>query len=102
MCKTVKLFSQIDLPSIPTTHDLIYGSYSLPCMPDFTDLPKFFRNFKNIDIEVLLGEVSNLDWSEFFAAIDVNVKLHIFNTYILSLCEHHVVQHCYCKGCEGA
>jgi hypothetical protein len=31
------LFSQIDIPGIPTTHDLIYGSYSLPCAPDPTD-----------------------------------------------------------------
>jgi hypothetical protein len=86
----VQLFNQIDIPGIPTTHDLIYGSYSLPRAPDPMDLPKFFRDFKNINMEALLNDVSNLDWSEFFAASDVNVKLRIFNTFILSLFEHHV------------
>jgi retron-type reverse transcriptase len=86
----IQLFSQIDLPGIPTTHDLIYGSYLLPSAPDPADLPKFFRDFKNIDMDALLNDVSGLDWSEFFAATDVNIKLHIFNTIILSLFEHHV------------
>jgi Reverse transcriptase (RNA-dependent DNA polymerase) len=86
----VQLFNQIDLPGIPTTHDLIYGSYTLPITPDPLDLPKYFRDFKNIDMEALLNDVSNLDWSEFFSANDVNIKLHIFNTFILSLFEHHV------------
>jgi hypothetical protein len=42
-------------------------------------------------MEALLDDVSNLDWSEFFAATtNVNVKLPIFNTFILSLFEHLV------------
>jgi hypothetical protein len=86
----VQLFTQIDLPGIPTTHDLIYGSYSLPSATDPMDLPKLFRDFKNINMEALLNDVSGIDWSEFFATQDVNVKLHIFNTLILSLFEHHV------------
>jgi Reverse transcriptase (RNA-dependent DNA polymerase) len=86
----VELFNQIDLPGIPTTHDLIYGSYSLPSAPDPSDLPKFFRDYKNIDMEALMNDVSCLDWSEFFAADDVNIKLHIFNSYILSLFDNHV------------
>jgi Reverse transcriptase (RNA-dependent DNA polymerase) len=86
----VQFFNQIDLPGIPTTHDLIYGSYSLPNCPDPGDLPKFFRDYKNLDIEALMNDVSNLDWSNFFAADDVNVKLHIFNSFLLSLFERHV------------
>ena len=35
----VQLFSQIDLPGIPTTHDLIYGSYLHPSTPELTELP---------------------------------------------------------------
>jgi hypothetical protein len=88
--ESVRVFSQIDLPGISTTHDLIYGSYSLPAVPDPSELPKFFRDFKNIDMEALLNDVSNLDWHEFFAATDVNIKLRIFNSFILSLFEHHV------------
>jgi hypothetical protein len=34
--------------------------------------------------------VKNLDWVEFFAVNDVNVKLRIFNSYLLTLFEHHV------------
>jgi Reverse transcriptase (RNA-dependent DNA polymerase) len=86
----VALFNQIDLPGISTTHDLIYGSYSLPSAPDPLDLPKFFRDYKNINMDALLNDVSNLDWHDFFTASDVNVKLQIFNSYILSLFEHHV------------
>jgi hypothetical protein len=87
----VELFNQIDLAGIPTTHDLIYGSYSLPSAPDPSNLPKFFRDYKNINMEALLNDVSGLDWSEFFAANDVNTKLNIFNSYILSLFGHHVL-----------
>jgi Reverse transcriptase (RNA-dependent DNA polymerase) len=86
----VELFNQIDLPGIPTTHDLIYGSYSLPNSPNPEDLPKFFRDYKNIDIDSLMNDVGNLDWSDFFAADDVNIKLQIFNSFILSLFERHV------------
>jgi hypothetical protein len=75
---------------IPTTHDLVYGSYSLPCTPDPTDLPNFFRDYKNINMDALLDDVSNLDWSEVFAATDANIELHIFDTYILSIFEHYV------------
>jgi hypothetical protein len=42
----VNFFNQIDLSGIPTTHDLIYGSYSLPSCPDPGDLPKFFLTWK--------------------------------------------------------
>jgi hypothetical protein len=80
----VNFFNQIDFPGIPTTHDLIYGSYSLPSCPDPEDLPKFFRDYKNIDMEALLNDVSNFDWSNFFAANDVNVKLKIFNSFIVT------------------
>lgn len=86
----VDLFNQIDLSGIPTTHDLIYGSYSLPNIPDPSELPKFFRDYKNIDMEALLNDVKNLDWSGFFASNDINSKLHIFNSLILSLFDHHV------------
>jgi hypothetical protein len=86
----VELFSQIDLPGIPTTHDLIYGSYSLPNIPDPEELPKFFRDYKNIDMESLLNDVKNLDWSDLFAAHDINTKLRIFNSFILDLFDRHV------------
>jgi Reverse transcriptase (RNA-dependent DNA polymerase) len=86
----VGLFNQIDLPGIPTTHDLIYGSYSLPSCPDPGDLPKFFRDYKNVDIEALMEDVSNLDWSNFFAVDDINYKLHIFNSFVSTLFERHV------------
>jgi hypothetical protein len=75
-----KFFNQIDLPSIPTTQSC----------PDLGDLPKFFRDFKYIDIEALLNDVSNLNWSDFFAANDVNVKLQMFNSFIVTLFERHV------------
>jgi hypothetical protein len=75
----VELFNQIDLSGILATHDLIYVSYSLPSSPDPKDLPKFFKDYKNIDIDALMNDVSNLDWTDFFAADDVNVKLHTFN-----------------------
>jgi hypothetical protein len=32
-----------------------------------------------------LNDVSNFDWSNFFAANDVNVKLQIFNSFIVTL-----------------
>jgi hypothetical protein len=86
----VQFFNQIDLPGIQTIHDLIYGSYSLPSAPDPVDLPIFLRDYKNINMEDLLNDENNLDWSEFFAATDVNIKIQIFNSYILSLFEHHV------------
>jgi Reverse transcriptase (RNA-dependent DNA polymerase) len=86
----VQLFNQIDLPGIQTTHDLIYGSYSLPSVPDPVDLPVFFRDYKNIDVDALLNDVNNLDWTDFFAASEVDIKLQIFNSYIISLFEHHV------------
>jgi hypothetical protein len=86
----ISFFNQIDLPGIPTTHDLIYGSYSLPCAPDPSDLPKFFRDYKNINMDNLLNDVRNLDWTDFFAATDVNLKLQIFNSFILLLFDNHV------------
>jgi hypothetical protein len=86
----VSFFNQIDLPGIPTIHDLINGSYSLPSCPDLGDPPKFFRDYKNIDIETLLNYVSDLDWFNFFAADDINVKLQIFNSFIMPIFERHV------------
>jgi Reverse transcriptase (RNA-dependent DNA polymerase) len=86
----VELFNQIDIPGIPTTHDLIYGSYLLPAVPDPEELPKFFRDYKNIDMESLLNDVKDLDWSDFFDAHDVNAKLRIFNSHIINLFNHHV------------
>jgi hypothetical protein len=41
-------------------------------------------------MEALLNDVSNFDWSNFFAANDVNVKLQIFNSFIVTLFERHV------------
>lgn len=41
-------------------------------------------------MDALLNDVSGLDWSEFFTASDVNRKLHIFNSFILALFDHHV------------
>jgi hypothetical protein len=38
-----------------------------PSYPNPEDLPMFFRDYKNIDLEALI-----LDWSNFFAAADVN------------------------------
>jgi hypothetical protein len=75
-----RVFHQIDSPGIPLTHDMVYGSYSLPSFPDTEDLRKFYREYKNKDLEALMNDVSNLDWSNFFAAADVNAKVHIFNS----------------------
>jgi hypothetical protein len=69
-------------------HDLIYGSYSLPSCPDPKDLPKFFKDYKNIDLKVLMNDVSNLDWSNFFAAAAIMLKF----TFILSLFERHLLR----------
>jgi hypothetical protein len=92
-------FNQIDLPGIPTTHDLIYWSYSLPSCPDPGDLPKFFRDYKNIDTEALLNDVSDLVCSNFFSADDVNVKLQIFTSFIMSLhCKIFLLQICNCSS----
>jgi hypothetical protein len=49
------------LPGIPSTHDLIYGYDSLPSCPDPEDLLKLFRDYKKIDLEALMNDVSNLD-----------------------------------------
>jgi hypothetical protein len=70
----VELFNQIDIPGIPTTHDLLYGSYLLPRLPDATDTPLYYRDFKNIDLEALLNDVRDLDWSTLFAAQSVIIR----------------------------
>jgi hypothetical protein len=70
-------FSQIDIPSIPTTHEHIYGSYSFPNYPDPEDLPEFFGDYENIDLEALMIDVSYFDWSNFFAA-DVQLIYLVF------------------------
>jgi hypothetical protein len=88
--ESVELYNQIDLPGIPTTHDLIYGAYLLPQLPDPIDTPRFYRDYKNIDLEALLNDVNNLDWSDLFAAQNVDEKLHIFNSHILNLFNIHV------------
>jgi hypothetical protein len=59
-------------------------------VPDPSDLPKFFRDYKNINMDNLLNDVKNIDWTDFFAVTDVNVKLKIFNSFILSLFDHHM------------
>jgi hypothetical protein len=41
-------------------------------------------------MEALLNDVSNSDWSNFFAANDINVKRQIFNSFILAFFERHV------------
>jgi hypothetical protein len=54
--KCVGMFSQIDVPGIPTTHDIIYVANS-------RQAPRFYRDFKHIDMVALLNDVKGLDWS---------------------------------------
>jgi hypothetical protein len=45
--ENVELFNQIDIQGIPTTHDLLYGSYLLSRLPDATD------NLRHSKIQIL-------------------------------------------------
>jgi Reverse transcriptase (RNA-dependent DNA polymerase) len=88
--ESVGLLNQIDLPGIITTHDLIYGSYLLPNIPEPNTLTHFYRDFKNINMEALLNDANCLDWSSFYATDDVNEKISIFNSSISNLFDIHV------------
>jgi hypothetical protein len=63
--------------------DQIYGSYTLPRCSDLQDLQKFFRDYKNIVLEALMNDASDLDWYNFFAAADINGQHFQLNYLVL-------------------
>jgi hypothetical protein len=84
------LINQIDKPGIPTTHDLIYGSYYLLNVATPRKASRFYKEFKHIDMVALLNDVRGLDWSDVYATTDVNDQFHFFNSSILTLFDNHV------------
>lgn len=69
-------------------HDLIFLSYSLKT-PKFT--PKYitYRNLKNININNLLNDSSQVPWSDVQLLHTVDDKVNLFNVYLLSLYDRH-------------
>lgn len=48
-----------------------------------------FRNFKNIDLQNLFIDASNIFWSRIFDLNTVDEKINLFNSYILKLLDDH-------------
>ena len=80
------MFTQISVPGLFTTHDMIYGSYSFDFnMQQHNETFYFHRFLKNINQQSLLIAAETLDWNHIYYIVDVNNKLSYFNSLIVSL-----------------
>lgn len=69
-------------------HDLIFGSYS--CNKRTSDKRKrLVRNFLRIDMSDLGRDACSIGWNDVFNAIDVNGKIDVFNSKVISLLNAH-------------
>lgn len=69
-------------------HDLLYASYKLK-PPKFKPPTVFMRHFKNIDMDAMGRDISNIDWSPLLNAQSIDVKVDIFNKEVLRVFDDH-------------
>jgi hypothetical protein len=86
----VNMFTQVDLPSCNTMHDLIYGSMKFPISDSTTEKPYFFRDYSCIDASALRQDVESLDWTPLYSSDNVDDQIGFFNETVSNLFSRHV------------
>lgn len=71
-----------------SAHDLIFAIFDLS-VPQSIKQKITFRNFKKINIESLLVDVENSNWTEVYTENDIDVKVDNFNRIINALMDKH-------------
>jgi hypothetical protein len=78
---------QLDLPEL-SNHDLIYA-----LLPICTNLDKndviTHRDYKNINVELLIEDAINTPWHEITNFEDIDIKVEIFNKQLIELFNKH-------------
>lgn len=69
-------------------HDLVYVRYALRVIAPLRRMFKF-SDVANIDSDVFLNSLQSLNWEMFSNCYDANIKLNIFNDYILQTLNEH-------------
>ncbi|CAG4980942.1 unnamed protein product [Colias eurytheme] len=69
-------------------HDLIFVSYKIR-PPKYKPKVIIQRNFSGMDIESLVEEAKNLNWSLITNADDIDAKINLFNSFLLRLYDKH-------------
>jgi hypothetical protein len=86
----VNMFTQIDLPSCKTMHDLIYGSMKFPVADSTAEKPYFFRDYSCIDAAALRQDVESLDWTPIYSTENVDDQVGFFGAAVSDLFSKHV------------
>lgn len=77
-----KTFTQISVPGIATTHDMIYGSYAFPIGNNDNNQSIYVRDFQNVDSDELLMAANSLNWARLYQLCDVNEQVLLLNSFI--------------------
>jgi hypothetical protein len=86
----VNLFTQIDMPSCNTMHDLIYGSMKFPITDLAKEKPYFFRDYSSIDACSLRQDVELTDWTQIYSTGHVDDQVGFFSAVVSDLFLKHV------------
>jgi hypothetical protein len=86
----VNMFTQIDLPSCNTMHDLIYGSMKFPTSDPSKEQQFFFRDYSCIDACALRQDVESIDWSPLYTTANVDDQVGYFSAVVSGLFSRHV------------
>lgn len=85
--RKVKNFGITGAPFSP--HDLMYLSYDLRCPKSQHKIIQY-RDYKHLDVELLVSEARASDWGSIRRCVSVDEKVEILTNIITSLFEKHI------------
>jgi Reverse transcriptase (RNA-dependent DNA polymerase) len=86
----IPTFTQLSLPEMNTSHDMIYGAYRISTEPDGeTAQYKYYRNYNNIDLQMLSNDALQQDWDTIYYMHDPESQVRHFDGIVLRLLNSH-------------
>lgn len=80
-------FGQKSAPGF-SAHDLLYSVFNIST-PRFVKKTVTFRNYKQLNVDLLLDDANKLPWENVYTQNNVNEKVQLFNTFLIELLDKH-------------
>jgi hypothetical protein len=97
--EAIEMTSQLSLPGMNTSHDLIYGAYRVCDMihTETAQEPHYYRNFNRINNEQLQLDIEAQNWLDIYNMTDPDQQLQHLNKIVLWLLGLHAPLRKYIK-----